>query len=134
MLKSTVRSLNRSAFIIQFNSLATYIESSARTMKNTADNYNAESMARLEASYNASVQRFNNVLVDLKDDMLDSRKMKSLSTNPNQYAEQYKRRLEEARVGYMNSYARTKAEVQGDESADGILPFAALVSHSRRHF
>ena len=104
-----------SDFILKFEEARSRAEQSVHDFKamSEQEDFSGEDVQRVMDSYNASANRFNDVLYKIKDDLLDKRKRKYVIRYPDDYALQIEAELNKASNFYDENYARTVTEVTG---------------------
>lgn len=104
-----------SDFILKFEEARSRAEQSVHDFKamSAQEEFSEEDVQRVMDAYNASANRFNDVLYKIKDDLLDKRKRKYLVRYPDDYALQIEAELNKASNFYDENYARTVTEVTG---------------------
>ncbi len=102
-----------SDFILKFEEARTRMEQSAYDFKALAklEDFSEADVLRVVDAYNASANRFNDVLYKIKDDLLDRHKRKFLVRYPDDYALQIEAELNKASNFYSDNYARTVTEL-----------------------
>ena len=109
---SVVDALSHSEFMNRFDSLREEMEGHGAADKEAADTNNSDKRIRLKTAYNESARTFNNLLKDLKQDMLRPRKRKLISKDFDGYIESYAKKLEDAETSYQKGYAKLRNEDQ----------------------
>ena len=102
-----------SDFMIKFEEARTRMEQSAHDFKALAkqESFSEDDVLRVVDAYNASANRFNDVLYKIKDDLLDRNKRKFLVRYPDDYALQIEAELNKASNFYGDTYARAVTEL-----------------------
>ncbi len=102
-----------SDFIMKFEEARTRMAQSAHDFKALAklEDFSEADVLRVVDAYNASANRFNDVLYKIKDDLLDRRKRKFLVRYPDDYALQIEAELNKASNFYADTYARTVTDL-----------------------
>ncbi len=104
-----------SDFILKFEEARSRAEQSVHDFKTMSEQeeFSEDDIQRVMDAYNASANRFNDVLYKIKDDLLDKRKRKYLIRYPDDYALQIEAELNKASNFYDENYARTVTEITG---------------------
>jgi hypothetical protein len=98
-------------FLKDFEDARNRAEQSIRDFKRIQANYDPKQVERVMMAYNNSADRFNQILLKIKDDMLNKAVRKYIVSNPDGYAKQVSFDLNEARDYYANNYQKVVVEV-----------------------
>lgn len=112
---NAIDKLTTTEFILQFDSLSKVMENAARTAKMRSVRLKPEEAQKISSAYNTSVQKFNNILLDMKADLLNPQKVKAMQLDPQVYSESYKRKFDIALDYYQNTFLKTQSTVEGIE-------------------
>lgn len=115
-------------FILQFDSLANVMEKLALQSKNRCAKLKPEEAEAIRTAYNTSVQKFNNILLEMKSDLLNPQKVKAMQLDPQVYSESYQRKFESALSYYQNSYLKTQSTVEGIEILSPVAVVSAIIA------
>lgn len=110
-------------FLKQFEEARNRAEQSVRDFKRIQGDYDEKQIERVKSAYNNSADRFNQVLLKIKDDLLNKATRKYLVKNPDDYAKQISYDLNLAKDFYANNYQKTLVEV-----TNGQITGAALLA------
>ncbi len=129
-VSAALQQLTASEFMVTFDSLANVVEEAGRYTKSNSDPNDHHVMLQLQVAYDASVQRFNAVLLNMKTDLLDSKKVKAMSIDPQVYSDSYKYRLNEASSYYEKTFLPLKHSATADSNSDidGIVTIATVMA------
>lgn len=111
---STYMGLNQflnTEFITKYEEARRRAEQSVVDFKRIQGEFSPESVAAVMDGYNASAERFNQVLLKVKDDLLDRQKRKFIVQFPDDYARQIEGELNRAKEFYANTYQRQLVQV-----------------------
>jgi len=127
---AALQQLTTSEFMVTFDSLGNVVEGTGRMAKNNSDVYDPEVLNELQAAYNTSVQRFNNVLLNMKADLLDPNKVKAMTIDPQVYSDSYKYRLNEASSNYEKTFLTLlqTANAEEGQDIDGVFTLATVMA------
>ncbi|HEX5112631.1 MAG TPA: hypothetical protein VFV79_07280 [Saprospiraceae bacterium] len=112
--KSTYMGLNQflnTEFITKYDEAKTKAEQSVIDFKRIQGEFSQEDITAVMDAYNASAERFNQILYKIKDDLLDRQKRKFIIQYPDDYARQIEGELSRAKEFYANNYQRKLVEV-----------------------
>ena len=112
--KSTYMGLNQflnTDFITKYDEAKTKAEQSVIDFKRIQGEFSQEDITAVMDAYNASAERFNQILYKIKDDLLDRQKRKFIIQYPDDYARQIEGELSRAKEFYANNYQRKLVEV-----------------------
>ncbi len=98
-------------FLKDFEDARNKAEQSIRDFKRIQNDYDPKDVERVITAYNNSADRFNQILLKIKDDMLNKAVRKYIIKNPDGYAKQISFDLNEARDYYANNYQKVVVEV-----------------------
>ncbi len=115
----------RTEFMLQYKDLKIEAESLAATFKAQANRIPPQDVARVKIAYTRIADQFNRLLVDIKRDFMDRKKMKLIRTNKEVYANSLQYRLRELQDGYSQDFERVAAEVTGSDMYAAV-PLAAI--------
>ena len=118
---STLDALLDSEFMKQYQEIRTSAMASATAFKNSNQGYSPDQVQRVEEGYNKVADKFNFVLLRLKNDMLSKDKMKYIEKFPDEYQRLLKLDMIELRDFYAVNYQQVLAEVKGDEVDGAVL-------------
>ncbi|MDZ4710328.1 MAG: hypothetical protein SH818_18150 [Saprospiraceae bacterium] len=110
-------------FLKQFEEARNRAEQSVRDFKRIQSEYDEKQIERVMSAYNNSADRFNQVLLKIKGDLLNKATRKYLVKNPDDYAKQISYDLNLAKDFYANNYQKTLVEV-----TNGQITGAALLA------
>ena len=117
----TLDALLDSEFMKQYQEIRTSAMASATAFKNSNQGYAPNEIQRVEEGYNKVADKFNFVLLRLKNDMLSKDKMKYMEKFPDEYQRLLKLDMIELRDFYAVNYQQVLAEVKGDEVDGAVL-------------
>jgi hypothetical protein len=98
-------------FINKYEEARDRAEQSVKDFKTIQSEFSPEEVSSVMDGYNASAERFNQVLYKVKDDLLDKQKRKFIIQFPDDYARQIEGELNRAKDFYANNYQRRLVEV-----------------------
>jgi hypothetical protein len=126
--KSTYWGLNQflnTDFISKYEEARNRAERSVTDFKHIQSEFSPDQVTAVMDAYNASAERFNQVLYKIKEDILDKSKRKFIIQYPDDYARQIEGELNRAKEFYANTYQRQIVDVtQGRITG---TPFLALL-------
>ncbi len=104
-----------SDFITKFEEARNKAEQSVRDFNKLSqeEEFSDEDIERVMDAYNKSANRFNEVLYQIKTDLLDKKKRKIITQTPDYYASIIEAELNKAKTVYANSYQKAVSEVTG---------------------
>ncbi len=112
-------------FIQKYEEARTRAERSVQDFQRIQSEFSAQDVESVMTAYNASAERFNEVLYKIKDDLLNRQKRKFIIQFPDDYSQQIESELNRAKEFYSNNYQRELLRV-----TDGRItgtPFLALL-------
>ncbi len=98
-------------FLKDFEESRNRAEQSIRDFKRIQNEYDPKQVEQVMTAYNNSADRFNQILLKIKGDMLNKAVRKYIVNNPDGYAKQVSFDLNEARDFYANNYQKIVVEV-----------------------
>jgi hypothetical protein len=98
-------------FIHKYEEARNRAEQSVKDFKRIQSEFSQEDISAVMDGYNASAERFNQILFKVKDDLLDKQKRKFIVQFPDDYARQIEGELNRAKEFYANSYQRQLVQV-----------------------
>lgn len=107
-------------FFSEFQALRTNAESTVRSFKHKQDQYSPEDVQAVIDAYNTSAEYFNNVLRNIKQDMLDPEKRRFLVHFPADYSKQVECDLYRAKDFYQSKFQTKIIEVTGSDTGTGV--------------
>ena len=113
-------------FMRKFNEARRKSEESVQNFKQIQQDYSEENIQRVMDAYNASADKYNNILIKIKADLLNKQKRKLLISAPDDYARSMEVELNEATDFYANNYVKVVTEVT--ERRITGTPFLALLN------
>jgi hypothetical protein len=109
-------------FIKKFDEARDNAEEGIKNFKRLKTQYSASDVDRVISAYNASADRFNDVLYKIKDDLLDKDRRKLIIASPDTYADAMENQLNRAKDFYAANFQRTVTEVtQGSITGSAFL-------------
>ncbi len=106
-------------FFIEFQQIRTNAESTVRSFKRKQDQYSPEDVQAVVDAYNTSAEYFNNVLRNIKQDLLDPEKRRFLVKFPADYSKQVECDLYRAKDFYQSKFQTKLLEVTGNDTGTG---------------
>jgi hypothetical protein len=98
-------------FITKYDEARAKAEQSVKDFKQIQGEFTPEEITAVMDGYNASAERFNQVLYKIKDDLMNKQKRKFIIQFPDDYARQIEGELNRAKEFYANTYQRVLVEV-----------------------
>lgn len=111
---STYMGLNHflnTEFVQKYDEARNRAEQSVRDFKQIQSEFSPEDVTAVMDGYNASAERFNQVLYKIKEDLLNKQKRKFIIKYPDDYSRQIEGELNRAKEFYANNYQRQLARV-----------------------
>ncbi len=112
-------------FFKQYNEMRTRAETSVKDFKRIQYRYSPEEIKAVQDSYNASAEYFNQVLYNIKGDILNKQKNKFIIQFPADYSKQVEADLYRAKEFYANTYQKELSRVTNGE-LNGFAMLALL--------
>ncbi len=112
-------------FIQKFEQSRNKAEQAVRDFNRIKNEFSQEDAQRVMDAYNASAEQFNQVLYNIKNDLLDKKKRKFIIEYPNDYSRQIETDLNTAKAYYENNFQTVIFEVTGGRVSG--MPFLALL-------
>ncbi|GEM_PF-5072967 len=124
---ASLDALLQSDFIKQFQEMKTSAVSSASAFKSqqNSGNYSPADQQRIEQAYTQTAEKFNFVLLNLKNDLLDRKKLKMITEYPDGYRKQLEYDMIKLTEFYAVNYQQVMADVVG-EHVDGVAVLALI--------
>lgn len=122
---AALQQISTANFMVSFDSIATIVETTGALAKNQP--YTADELFRLQVAYDAAVAPLNNLLVGIKNDLLNAKKIKLILADPQVYGDSYQLRLQEAYKNYQNTFVPLKNQLEAQHKID-VLPIPMLIS------
>ena len=116
--------LLQSEFIAKFQEMRVSAVSTATSFKNQQNNYPPEAAQRVEVAYNEIAEKFNFVLLGLKNDLLDRKKLKFILAYPEDYQKQLELDMYKLSDFYAQNYQQVLAEVTNNQVDGSAVLFA----------
>lgn len=117
-LNAALRQIEESKFIMSFDSVAIAVETTARVAKKQP--FTKDEQLLLQQTYDDAVVPLNNLLYSMKNDLLDPKKIKLITNDPQVYGDSYQLRLQEAYKKYQNNFLPLKANIEAKHQIDAI--------------
>lgn len=112
-------------FMEEFNNMRDASERAVRDFKRKQSRYSEEDVRKVADAYNASAEYFNQVLYNIKADLLHKEKRKFVVLFPDDYSKQVECDLYRAKDYYTANFQKELMEVTGDSG--GTSSFLTLV-------
>lgn len=112
-------------FMQKFNEAKRKSEESVQNFKQIQKEYSEEDIQRVMDAYNASADKYNSILLKVKEDILNKQTRKLLISSPDTYASAMEAELNEAKDFYSNNYVKIVTEVTGGRITG--TPFLVLL-------
>lgn len=124
---ASLDALLQSDFIKQFQEMRTSAVASASAFKSqqNSGNYSPTDQQRVEKAYSQTAEKFNFVLLNLKNDLLDKKKLKMIREYPDGYQKQLEYDMIKLTEFYAVNYQQVMADVVGDQ-VDGVAVLALI--------
>lgn len=121
-METNLDALLQSEFIMKFQEMRISVISSASAFKGQENSgrYSNEDRQRVEQAYTQTAEKFNFVLLDLKNDLLDRKKLKFITKYPEDYQKQLELDLIKLSEFYAVNYQQVMAEVADNNQVDGV--------------
>lgn len=119
-----LKNLLDSEFMIKYKDMKTEVEATAMHFKSIQSQFSLKEIMQVRRSYNTTIYHFNQVLEDIKKDMLDRKKMRSISKIPEDYAKS----LELDMYELANTHAAKFHQVVSDITQDEVDGSAFLIT------
>ena len=104
-------------------------ENSVKYFKQNSGRYNPEDLAMLKANYNQSATMFNNMINNMKKDLLNGKRRKIIVKYPQNYSKEIECDFRRARDFYQQTYAtEVKRITNGQFTAIDVGTIKALLS------
>jgi len=110
-------------FMLKFNDLKIDGESTAADIIAREAQLKPADVVRIRTAYNQTAQRANKMLEMIKQDFLDSKKLKSIDAMPDMYSDGLKLRLAELSEFYASHYKQALMDAAGEQLAGSPLLF-----------
>jgi len=115
-------------FMVKFNEMSQEAEKTIQTFMLNKHKYAPEDVQRVQSAYDQTAQRFNQVLIDIKKDFMDKKKMKYISKYPDSYSKGLELELYKLNDYYAQNFQQVISDVTGEEiDGAGILIILAEV-------
>ncbi|MBK8501703.1 MAG: hypothetical protein IPL46_05565 [Saprospiraceae bacterium] len=131
-LDKTLHGFLQTEFMLKFRELKIEAEALASTFKAQANHIPPQDVAKVKRAYIKIADQFNLLLVEIKRDFLDKKKMKMIRFNKDVYANSLQYRLRELKDVYSHDFERVVAEITGSDEYSAI-PLAAILALSNWH-
>ncbi len=112
-------------FVQKFEQSRNKAEQAVRDFNRIKDEFAPEDVMRVMDAYNASAEQFNQVLYNIKADLLDRQKRKFIIQYPQDYSRQIETDLNVAKDYYQSHFQNVVFEVTGGRVSG--MPFLALL-------
>ncbi|AEE49562.1 MAG: hypothetical protein IPO07_29455 [Haliscomenobacter sp.] len=111
-------------------------ERAVRRFKRTQSRYTEEQVLQVADAYNNSAEQFNQMLYNIKDDLLHKEKRKFLVLFPEDYSKQVECDLYRARDFYSKNFQKALVEVSGDgtETSSFLTLLPTLIEYGKSAF
>ena len=120
--------LLKSEFMIKYKEMKTEVEATAKHFKSIQHQYSFSEVAAVRKSYNKTIFQFNQVLEDIKIDLLDRKKMRSISKIPEDYAKSLELDMYQLANNHTAKFYQVVSDVTQDEvDGSGILVLLAEI-------
>ncbi len=116
--------LLQSEFMEKFREMRVSAVSTATSFKNQQSNYPPDAVQRVEVAYNEIAEKFNFVLLGLKNDLLDKKKLKFILSYPEDYQKQLELDMYKLSDFYAQNYQQVLAEVTNEQIDGSAVLFA----------
>lgn len=120
-----LRQFLNTQFMTEFINMREASERSVRDFKRKQSRYSEEDVRKVADAYNASAEYFNQVLYNIKADLLHKEKRKFIVLFPDDYSKQVECDLYRAKDYYTANFQKELMEVTGDEG--GTSSFLTLL-------
>lgn len=121
-METSLDALLQSEFIKKFQEMRVSVISSATAFRSQENSgrYSPEDKERVERAYTQTAEKFNFVLLGLKNDLLDRKKLKFITKYPEDYQKQLELDLIKLSEFYAVNYQQVMAEVADNNQVDGV--------------
>ncbi len=120
-----LRQFLNTQFMTEFIQLRESSERTLRDFKRKQSRYSSEDVRKVADAYNASAEYFNQVLYNIKADLLNKGKRKFIVLFPDDYSKQVECDLYRAKDFYTANFQKELMEVTGDDG--GTSSFLTLL-------
>jgi len=126
-IPNSLAELLNTDFFTQYEEIRGRAQTSVKAFKKLAEeeNYSAEDIEIVGDAYTASAEKFNEILVQIKNDMLSKRARKMLIRFPDAYSSNLEKQLDYANEYYEQTFRKEIARVTNGEVLG--LPFLELL-------
>lgn len=126
-VNKALKEFQQTEFMVQFTKMQYESKKSVRKFKMNADSYNAEEVAKVKAAYDQTAMEYNNLLVGIKADFLDRKKMKYIANMPQAYSKGLELDLRRLEDFYNTHYQQTLMDVTGEPDGSNLIETLTLI-------
>ncbi len=102
-------------FMQQFQDIRIQAEAQVRTFTQQAGQYQPQDVARVQIAYDQTAQRFNQLLEMVKQDFMDTGKLKYISKYPDSYSAGLELEIHKLSDFYSKNFQQSLADVTGNQ-------------------
>jgi len=102
-------------FMQQFQDIRIQAEAQVRTFTQQAGQYQPQDVARVQIAYDQTAQRFNQLLEMVKQDFMDTGKLKYISKYPDSYSAGLELEIHKLSDFYSKNFQQALADVTGNQ-------------------
>ena len=109
-------------FMVKFHDLGIEAEASAKNIQENRSEFSQRDYNKLQTYYDQTAQRANKILVGIKTDFLDKKKLKMITEYPEMYSDGLKSKMSDLSDFYSKNFQQTLADAQVfEEDGSAIL-------------
>ncbi len=120
--------LSNTQALVIYDSLRTKAQDVLKAFKQVENRYSETSIQKIKIAYNASAKKFNQILFDFQNDLLDKKKRKLMIEHPDVYSASMMNKINEAKGFYATNFRNTiYTETNGDFTGFSVAAILAAI-------
>lgn len=129
-LNNAIQRFKNTEFMVKYMDLKGQIEDEAEDFIAHQNKYTTKDRRRVQLSYDKTAARFNQLMLDIKQDFLDKQKIKMINKYPQMYSDGLTNKINELDRFYKENFQLTYTEVTTDNGSAILALIFELIKSS----
>lgn len=119
-LSNSIERFKNTEFMMRFNDMKNQVEGDAEDFLSHRNRYKAQDIRKVQSAYDRTAIKFNQVMLDVKQDFMDKEKIKMINKFPQMYSDGLTSKINDLERIYRENLQLALSQVT-DNSGSGIL-------------
>ena len=124
---NAIQKFNTTDFMVRFRDFKDQMEADARDFITHQNKYSVKDVRRVQMSYDKTAAKFNQIMLEIKEDFKDKDKIKVVNQYPTMYSDALKGKIDGLEDFYKANFQQTLSEVTEKDGSALLLVLVDLI-------